>query len=98
MSRAIAGARACPDHTLIVDWAGGGRDVIDFRPIVKLGGVMSALADPKFFVEGLQVEPDGYGLGWPTVPARPDEVGGIDFTAESLWRRAHPGSSADAAE
>jgi hypothetical protein len=86
----IAGATARPDHTVEIVWAHGGRDVIDFRPIIAAGGVMTALADSGFFASAMRVEPDGYGLGWPSEPAEPDEVGGIDFSARGLWYRAHP--------
>jgi hypothetical protein len=49
---------------------------------------MKALADPAFFVEGIAVDPDGYSLGWPSTPLAPEEVGGIDFSAQGLWYRA----------
>ncbi|HSI01964.1 MAG TPA: hypothetical protein VLA02_15270 [Reyranella sp.] len=51
---------------------------------------MNALADPAFFVERIAVDPDGYSLGWPSTPIAPEEVGGIDFSAQGLWYRAHP--------
>lgn len=86
----IKAARARPDFNVQIEWRDGGRDVIDFKPIIARGGVMSRLSDPEFFVSALQLEADGYALGWPTMPDRADEVGGVDFSASSLWYRAHP--------
>lgn len=90
MSPRIASATARDEFTIEIHWAGGGVDVVDFKPVVARGGVMEALRDPKFFIAGMRVEPDGYGLGWPTEPAQPGEVGGIDFSAQGLWYQAHP--------
>jgi len=90
MTPRIAKATARPDLIVDIVWADGSSDAIDFAPIVATGGVMTALKDPAFFVAGLQVEPDGYGLDWRTQPAAPDQVGGIDFSAQGLWYRAHP--------
>jgi hypothetical protein len=86
----IAKATALPDFRLRIEWLGGRVDTIDFKPIVAQGGVMNALSDPVFFAEKLTVDQDGYALGWPTMPASPDEVGGIDFSARGLCYRAHP--------
>jgi hypothetical protein len=90
MSHRIKAALAKPDFSVQIEWQDGSSDTIDFKPIIARGGVMNRLADPEFFVNALQVEADGYALGWPTTPDRPDEVGGIDFSAASLWYRAHP--------
>ena len=86
----IARAIAQPDTSVRVEWTDGSIDVIDFKPIVAHGGVMAALADRAFFVSGMQVDAEGYSLGWPSTPASPAEVGGIDFSAQGLWYRAHP--------
>ena len=86
----IAKAIAQSDAVLRIEWQNGCADVIDFKPIIDLGGVMKALADPIFFATGFTVDPDGYGVGWPSLPSSPDEVGGIDFSAQGLWYRAHP--------
>jgi hypothetical protein len=90
MSPRIASAVARDDFSVEIRWVDGGVDRVDFKPIIARGGVMEALGDAKFFVSELRVEPDGYGLGWATKPARPGEVGGIDFSAQGLWYQAHP--------
>lgn len=90
MTHRIASARARSDLTVEIEWREGGSDVVDFGPIVARGGVMSRLGDRRFFVEAMRVEPDGYGLGWPSEPANPNEASGIDFSASGLWYRAHP--------
>ena len=86
----IARAIAEPDALLRIQWLDGRADAIDFKPIIALGGVMKALADPIFFATGFSVDLDGYSVGWPSLPNSPDEVGGIDFSAQGLWYRAHP--------
>jgi hypothetical protein len=86
----IAKATAEPGFLMRIEWRDGRFDVIDFKPIITQGGVMTALADPTFFATGFSVDPDGYSLGWPSTPTAADEVGGIDFSAQGLWYRAHP--------
>ncbi len=86
----IAKATAEPNFLLQIDWQDGSADVIDFKPIIARGGVMTALADATFFATGFTVDSEGYSLGWPSTPVAADEVGGIDFSAQGLWYRAHP--------
>jgi hypothetical protein len=86
----IAKATGLPNFQLRVEWQDARSDILDFKPIIAQGGVMNALSDPVFFTERLVVDRDGYALGWPTTPAAPEEVGGIDFSAQGLWYRAHP--------
>ena len=90
MTPRIASAEARADHTIRIEWRDGSIDVVDFAPVVARGGVMTALADRAFFVDKLVVDADGYSVGWTTEPQAEDEVGGIDFSARSLWYRAHP--------
>ena len=102
MNPRIARTVARDDFSVEITWADGGVDRIDFRPIIERGGVMAALDDARFFTSKLRVESDGYGLGWPSQPQNSKEVGGIDFSAQGLWYRAHPDKLAqdrtDAAE
>lgn len=86
----IAKATVEPDFLLRIEWREGGSDLIDFKPIIAQGGVMSVLADPVFFAMTFTVDRDGYAIGWPSLPRAEDEVGGIDFSAQGLWYRAHP--------
>ncbi|MCX7366123.1 MAG: DUF2442 domain-containing protein [Alphaproteobacteria bacterium] len=86
----IAKSIAEPDALLRIQWQDGRAEVIDFKPIIALGGVMKALSDQTFFSTGFTVDPDGYSVGWLSLPSSPDEVGGIDFSARGLWYRAHP--------
>jgi hypothetical protein len=90
MSPRIKRAVAHDDFSVEIAWSDGTTDRVDFRPIIARDGVMTALADARFFVSGMRVEPDGYGLGWPTKPRSSKEAGGIDFSAQGLWYRAHP--------
>jgi len=77
----IGRAQAHPDFSVTVEWADGGRDTIDFRPLLD-GPAFSALrADPEAFVRTLAVVHEGYALGWP------DD---LHFSADSLWYRTHP--------
>jgi hypothetical protein len=102
MSPRIKRATAHEDFSVEIAWSDGTKDRVDFRPVIARGGVMAALADARFFTSAMRVEPDGYGLGWPTKPRNSKEVGGVDFSAQGLWYRAHPDKLAqdrtDAAE
>ena len=86
----IAKATADPNYLLRIEWPDGCTDVIDFKPIIAQGSVMTALADATFSATGFSVDPDGYSLGWSSTPGAADEVGGIDFSAQGLWCRVHP--------
>lgn len=86
----IAKATAEPGFLMRIEWQDGRVDMIDFKPIVAKGGVMTALSDQAFFASGFSVDSEGYSLGWPTMPESAGEVGGIDFSAQGLWYRAHP--------
>lgn len=78
---AIARATANRDHTVDIHWQHGPSSTVDFKPTIAKGGVFTPMADPEFFATKMQVDPEGYCLGWP------DEV---DFSADSLWYRTHP--------
>ncbi|WP_298377642.1 DUF2442 domain-containing protein [Azospirillum sp.] len=69
------------DFTVTIRWKHGPTTTVDFAPNIAKGGVCVPMGDPDYFVGTMQVDPEGYCLGWP------DEV---DFSADSLWYRTHP--------
>ena len=86
MFHVIKRARARPNHTVEIEWKDGGRAVVDFSTTLKKGGVFAALADKNFFVKKMSVGGGGDWLSWP---------GNVDFSADSLWYRAHPKKQPD---
>lgn len=70
----IVAVRPLPDFEIELRYSDGTVYIIDFKPIIKGGGVMSALADSSVF-NAVKVAHDGIAIEFP---------GKIDFCADSL--------------
>jgi hypothetical protein len=81
MLHRIDKALARPDHSILIAWEDGTTSVVSLADLVARGGVCAPMRDPRFFVEKMVVGESGLSLNWP------DDV---DFSADSLWYRAHP--------
>ncbi|HEY5211279.1 MAG TPA: DUF2442 domain-containing protein [Stellaceae bacterium] len=79
MLHRIATAQARTDFTIAIAWDDGGNSTVSFADIVGRG-VAAPLADPAYFVPNMAVS-DGFALAWP---------GDVEFSADSLWYKAHP--------
>lgn len=84
----IALATPLPDFTVAIEWKGGSRSVVDFRPDIAKGGALSSLCEPAVFLHRLFVQSEGHSLAWET------SSGLLDFHADELWLRTHTKSVA----
>ena len=81
----IRGIEPQPDFKLKIEYSNGDLLVSDFEPLIRQGGVFTALGDPDFFAQ-VQICEDNRYVQWP---------GDLDFCADALWLEAHSlGSSA----
>jgi hypothetical protein len=77
--RRIRSAAALPGSRLQITYDGGETIEIDFAPVIRRGGVFTALADPAFFAQ-VAVHPRGRAVRW---------SGDMEFCAHALWLQAH---------
>lgn len=88
MRHRIIRATARSNYTIEIAWEDGSESRLDFAPIIAAGPVFERLRrDVAYFVERMTIKDDGRVLGWS------DE---IDFSADGLWCKAHPGAAAAA--
>lgn len=78
----IVSAEAVIQGVLKVSWKDGYTAVVDLRPVITRGGVLSALQDPDTFRE-VAVGEYGHAVLWMT-----DEGEEIDLGSDSLRQRA----------
>lgn len=77
--RKIRAVQADPDFRLRITYDDGQAITVDFKPVIRQGGVFAPLADPAFFARA-SVDARGRAVSWP---------GDIDFCADALWLKAH---------
>lgn len=65
------------DHTVTLFYRGQAPIQADFKPLIRQGGVMAALADPAVFV-GVRIGPRGRSLAFGE---------DIEFCADGLWEK-----------
>ena len=79
MLRVISQAVPETDFVLRLTYSDGDVVKVDFKPLIKQGGVFAALADPDLFRQ-VSVGERGRFIQWP---------GEIDFCADALWLQQH---------
>ena len=84
--RTILQASPLPDHKLNLVYSDGESVIADFAPLIAMGGVYSALANPGYFAQ-VSVGERGRYIQWP---------GELDFCADALWLDAHSNDSSAA--
>jgi len=80
MLRHILSARPHENLQLLLQFDGGERRIVDFRPLIEKGGMCAKLGDPDFFRRVAVGDDDRY-LVWP---------GEIDLCADALWCQGTP--------
>ncbi|MGA7729870.1 MAG: DUF2442 domain-containing protein, partial [Chloroflexia bacterium] len=75
----IRGIQPQLDFKLKIEYSNGDLLVSDFEPLIRQGGVFTALGDPDLFAQ-VQIGEHGRYIRWP------DD---LDFCADALWLEAH---------
>jgi hypothetical protein len=86
MMRTIVQADPLPGYKVNLVYSDGETVIADFEPLIAMGGVYSALADPDYFAQ-VSVGERGRFIQWP---------GELDFCADALWLDAHSSDSSAA--
>jgi hypothetical protein len=86
MMRTIVQADPLPGYKVNLVYSDGETVIADFKPLMAMGGVYSALADPDYFAQ-VSVGEHGRYIQWP---------GELDFCADALWLDAHSSDSSAA--
>lgn len=79
------------DFSLRLAFSDGTTTVVDFKPVIKRGGIFAPLADPAFF-EKVALDEHGRYIAWP---------GDLDFCADALWEEGRlpvPGARSEMVE
>ncbi len=76
------------DYQLRLVYDDGETVWVDFKPVIKQGGVFAPLADPAFFVQAATDERDR-AIQWP---------GEIDFCADAFRQQARAGGEENGTE
>ena|ERR1700722_15707779 len=75
----IKSVAAKKDFTIDIVFDRGRKAVVDFRPIIKQGGVFASLGSPAFF-RRVKIAGGGRFLAWP---------GELEFCADALYLDSH---------
>ena len=75
-------------ETLVIDWAGGGRDTVDMTGVIARFKPFAPLADAAIFASAQPID-NGVGIGWD---------GGLDYSGSSLMLLAEEQRPMNAAE
>jgi hypothetical protein len=75
----IKSIAANKDFTIDIVFDRGHKAFVDFRPIIKQGGVFAGLGSPAFF-RRVKIGGDGRFLAWP---------GELEFCADALYLDSH---------
>jgi hypothetical protein len=67
-----------PDFSLSIEFDGGYKGVVDFKPLIQQGGVFKTLASPTFFRQ-VKIGESGRFIVWP---------GDLEFCADALYADA----------
>lgn len=83
MLRTIRQVTLEPNYALRLSYDDGQVVVVNFKPVVRRGGVFAALGDPHFFSQ-VSIGEGGRYIQWP---------GDLDFCADALWYEGHADNS-----
>ena len=84
--RTIVQAIPLSEYKVSLIYSDGESVIVEFEPLIAMGGVYSALSDPGYFAQ-VSVGEHGRYIQWP---------GELNFCADALWLDAHSSDSSAA--
>ena len=67
------------DSTLQLTYSNDGIVIVDFKPLIRRGGIFTSLGNSEFFSQ-VEIGEGGRYIQWP---------GELDFCADALWLQQH---------